>query len=275
MPWKLYIDSRKRVKGSRGDTDTDFTISLPYPISVSGKAYIDVVLIPNSFKTIRAGQNDKIYLDENAAQTKRIATLAEGQYSVFQLNGVLADALNANKAITGQYQVAYDTATNRFVISIVNPAASDEFRIFTDTGAGANANLWGVTAETLNSANRACGLLDGINIAGNNVTSATTPNAPDVQPYKQLFIRSNLGGTSAESLGVNGETDIVRRVVVANTPVNGMIHDIHNQPLDCVKINGRPEFSQLWFEIIDIDGKVVDTDGLPISFSIIFQDYDD
>ena len=116
--------------------------------------------------------------------------------------------------------------------------------------------------------------MNGGHISGNSTTSATTPNAPDVQPYKQLFIRSNLGGSSAESLGVNGETDIVRRIVVANTPINGMIHDIHNQPLDCVKINGQPEFSILWFQIVDIDGKVVDTEGLPISFSIIFQDYD-
>ena len=45
MPWKLYCDSRKRVKGSRGDSDTDFAIKLPYPITVSGKCYIDVVLI--------------------------------------------------------------------------------------------------------------------------------------------------------------------------------------------------------------------------------------
>ena len=89
MPWKLYIDSRKRVKGSRGDSDTDFAYKLPVPITVSGKAYIDVVLIANSFKTIRAGQNDQIYLDENASQTERVATIAEGQYSVLGLRDAL------------------------------------------------------------------------------------------------------------------------------------------------------------------------------------------
>ena len=277
MPWKLYIDSRRRVKGSRGDSDTDFAIQLPYPITVSGKAFIDVVLIPNSFKTIRAGQNDKIYLDETAALNKRVATLAPGQYSVFELKDALVTALNANKTITGQYQVAYNTASNRLVISLLNPASTDTFRIFTESGARANAHLWNATADALQSANRACGLMSSTVefIAGNSTTSATAINAPDVQPYKQLFIRSNLGGVSAESLGPNGETDIVRRVVVANTPFNGMIHDIHSQPLDCVKINGHPELSLLWFEIIDIDSRVVDTDGLPVSFSIIFQDYDE
>ena len=97
MPWKLYIDSRRRVKGSRGDSDTDFAVQLPYPITVSGKAFIDVVLIPNSFKTIRAGQNDKIYLDETAALTKRVATLPPGQYSVFELKDALVAALGVGR----------------------------------------------------------------------------------------------------------------------------------------------------------------------------------
>ena len=73
MTWKLYIDSRKRVKGARGDSDSDFAIQLPYPITVSGRAHVDVVLCPNSGYTIRSGENDRIYLDELAAQTKRVA----------------------------------------------------------------------------------------------------------------------------------------------------------------------------------------------------------
>ena len=77
MPWKLYVDSRKRVPGARGDSDSDFAIALPYPIEVSGKAYVDVVLLTNNAHTIYSG-NDRIYLDEGSAQTKRVATLAQG-----------------------------------------------------------------------------------------------------------------------------------------------------------------------------------------------------
>ena len=139
-----------------------------------------------------------------------------------------------------------------------------------------NWSQWtGVTTPTeLRSANRSCGFLDGTTIDGTNVVAAIAPNAPDVQPYKQLFLRSNLGGGSSESLGVNGETDIIRRIVVANTPINSIIHDVHSNTNDCVTINGHPELNQLWFQLIDVDGKVVDTRGLPISFSIIFEDVD-
>ena len=276
MTWKLYIDSRRRVKGARGDTDSDFAVQLPYPITVSGKCYIDVVLCPNSGYTIRAGQNDRIYLDELAAQTKRVVTIAAGQYTVYDLRDALVTGLNTNKAITGQYSVTYVVSTNRFQLAIVNPAAGDQFRIHSEEYMTTNFNAWtsvagatGITADNLKSANRPCGFLDGA------LVTTIAPNAPDIQPYKQLFIRSSLGGGSNQSLGVNGETDIIRRVVIGNTPINSMIHDVHNTPFDCVQINGTPELSQMWFQIVDIDGIVIDLHGLPISFSIIFQDIDE
>ena len=273
MPWKLYVDSRKRVVGARGDSDSDFAISLPYPVEVRGKAYIDAVLLSNTFNTIRTGENDRIYLDENAAQTKRVAVLAAGQYNVFELRDALVAALNASRAVTGQYRVTYLSTQNRFQIDLVNPASTDQFRIWQEEHLRVeHAAFTTLSADDLRSANRACGFLHGTTINGSHTTAATAPNAPDVQPYKQLFIRSSLGGGSHESLGVNGETDIIRRVVVGNTPINSLIHDVHSTPLDCVKINGNPELNTVWFQLVDVEGRVVNTHGHPLSFSIIFVD---
>ena len=274
MTWKLYIDSRKRVRGS----DSDFAIQLPYPIQVSGKAYVDVVLLSNNYYTIRAGECDRIYLDENDVATKRVAILAPGQYTVLELKDALVATLNLNKAIVGQYQVTYLTATNRFQLAIVNPAATDVVRIWQEEYLEENATDWAsvisLAANDLRSANRACGFLHGTFLSSTG-TAATGPDAPDVQAYKQLFIRSSLAGGSSEALGVNGETDIVRRVIVGNTPQGGMVHDVHQNVLDCIKITGTPEYSQLWFQIVDVEGRVVSTHGHPVSFSIIFQDLEE
>ena len=167
---------------------------------------------------------------------------------------------------------------NRFQVSIVNPAATDQYRLWSETYLKSNVSAWSsivsITANDTKSANRPCGFLEGLR-SGTPAAGFAGDSAPDVQPYKQLFIRSSLAMGSNESLGINGETDIVRRIVVGNTPVNSMIHDVHSQPYDCIKINGKPEISQMWFEIIDVDGRVVDTHGLPVSFSILFQDLDE
>ena len=278
MPWKLYVDSRRRVKGARGSTDGDFAIALPRPIIVRGRCYLDVVLLSNNFYTIRAGECDRIYLDENDAATKRVAIVAPGQYTVLELKDALVAALNLNRAIIGQYQVSYLAATNRFALAIVNPASTDVARIWQEEYLKESVSDWtsviSLAANDLRSANRACGFLSGTFLSSTGVP-AVGPDAPDVQPYKQLFIRSNLAGGSAEALGVNGETDIVRRIVLGNTPQGGMIHDVHANVLDCVKITGTPEYSQLWFQIIDVEGRTVDTHGHPVSFSIIFQDLEE
>ena len=276
MPWKLYLDSRKRVPGARGNSDTDFAIQLPYPITVSGKAYVDCCLLSNTMYTIRTGENDLIYLDELAAQTKRVATLAAGQYSAYQLKDALLAALNTNTILTGQYAVTYLVSANRFQISVANAAATDVFRIWSEAQVKANIPAWfAISNPDLQSANRACGFLSGDYTAGSNVASGTSPDAPDVQPYKQLFIRSSLGGGASESLGCNGETDIIRRILVGNTPMNGAILDVHSTPMDCVHIKGKPELNTLWFQIVDTDGRVVNTHAHPVSFSIIFEDLDE
>ena len=93
MPWKLYIDSRRRVPKA-GSSDSDFAIQLPYPITVSGKAYVDVVILTNSFYSIRISENDSVYIDELAAQTKRVVTLHPGQYNVHSLKDALVVALS-------------------------------------------------------------------------------------------------------------------------------------------------------------------------------------
>ncbi len=274
MPWKLYVDSRKRIAGARGDTDSDFAIRLPYPITVRDRFYCDVCLFSNSFYSIRAGENDRIFLDELAAQTKRVTLIAEGQYNAYTLRDALVTALNTGRGISGQYRVSYLETTNRFSIDIVNPANTDVFRIWTDAALKASSAEWTSFAapDAMLTANRPCGFLSGSHITGDHLTIAHAANAPDTQPYKQLFLRSSLGGGSNESLGVNGETDIIRRLVCGNVALNALVHDAHATPFDFVTISGAPEVSKIWFQLIDIEGRVVNTHGHPLSFSLIFQD---
>jgi hypothetical protein len=110
-----------------------------------------------------------------------------------------------------------------------------------------------------------------INSAANKIEANSMAQ---VQPYHQLFIRANLGGGSSESLGPNGEPDIIRRICVGNTPTDGMIYDVHSQAHDFCNIAGKREFNTMWFQVIDHLGQVVKSDS-PISFSIIFEDVDE
>ena len=74
MPFKLYCDSRFRKDAGGSNSDSESTVELPHPIQVKGRAYVDVVLVPNTFYDIRADENDRFHVRENAS-TYRVCTI--------------------------------------------------------------------------------------------------------------------------------------------------------------------------------------------------------
>jgi hypothetical protein len=121
------------------------------------------------------------------------------------------------------------------------------------------------------SANRPCGFVTGAHLSGAHDTTVMAPDAPNVQAYQQLFLRSSLASGTPESLGVNFEPDVLRRIVIGNTPAHGLVLDQHMTPYDYTTL-ASTEISSMWFEITDVWGKLVDTHGHSVSFSLIFQD---
>ena len=79
---------------------------------MKGRAYCDVVLVPNMFYVIRANENDRLHVRENAS-TYRVCTMAEGQYNAMTLKDALLTALNTGRSMSGQYSVTYDVTTNK------------------------------------------------------------------------------------------------------------------------------------------------------------------
>ena len=136
MPFKLYVDSRFRKDTGGNNSDSEFTIELPHPIQVKGRAYVDVVLVPITFYVIRAGENDRFHIREDTS-TYRICTIAEGQYNAMTLKDALLLALQTGTTIASSYTVTYDIPTNRLVIGTLDSTAS--IHIFPTAWLNANA----------------------------------------------------------------------------------------------------------------------------------------
>ena len=92
MVFKLYLDSRFKQETGGSSADSEFSIELPHPIRVKGKALVDTILVPNSFYVIRAGENDNIYLRENS-NVYRIVQITQGQYNAITLKDAVLTAL--------------------------------------------------------------------------------------------------------------------------------------------------------------------------------------
>ncbi len=123
MPFKVYVDSRFRQDTGGSSSDAEFSVELPHPVQVKGRAYSDVVLVPNKFWTIRTGKTDRLHVREDAA-TYRVCTIAEGQYNAMTLKDALLIALNTGRSMNGAYSVSYDVPTNKLVIGNLDATAT-------------------------------------------------------------------------------------------------------------------------------------------------------
>ena len=275
MPFKLFLDSRFRQETGGNSSDSEFSIELPHPINVRGKALVDTILIPNSFYVIRAGENDRLHVRENAS-TYRIVTLAQGQYNAMTLKDSVLAALQNGKSIAGNYTVTYDTTTNKLIIGTLDPTAS--FHVYPTVWLKANTNTWNtasfagggptIVASNLMDAGSVTGFATGSAILSGNVsTNVTAPDVVNCLPYHQLFLRSSLG-SGYDAIGPDGSSDIIRRIT-CQVGLNDVIIDQHSLPHDSVTVGDR-EISSLSFRLTDCFGKTVNTMGHHISFSIIF-----
>ena len=144
MPFKLYIDSRFRKDvGGSGNSDSDFSIELPHPIKVKGKAFCDVFMCPNVFLTVRVGENDKIYTREN--NTDRICVVEPGQYQAFTLVDAVKNALNSGSVSANSYVVARDPIRNRVMLYNTN-ANVTSFRLYSSKYLKQNQASWSGSA---------------------------------------------------------------------------------------------------------------------------------
>lgn len=273
---KLYIDSRKAYSG----TPSNFVYQLPESIDLpESMAYIDVVLVPNVFYTIREGFNDRVFLKEVKPsipiyimqELYRIAVVAPGNYNGFTLATAIQTALNANTILSG-YVVTFDTPTSKLKFDC-NLGTNESFHIYPTVWMRNNANVWsaasGITldASNLMDAGSACGL------TANAIISSPGPVYGDASvntlSHHTLFIHSNLGDMS-HSIGPNGESDIIRRICI-ESPQNEITVDRHSSPHDSVKML-RQSLRNIHFRLTDVNNDEVDLQGHNYSFSVIIHE---
>ena len=69
---KVYVDSRHRISG----TNEDFVWQIPETVDIPDSwCYIDCVLVPNVFLSIRHNYNNKLYLKERIGTTDHYITV--------------------------------------------------------------------------------------------------------------------------------------------------------------------------------------------------------
>ena len=75
-------------------------------------------------------------------------------------------------------------------------------------------------------------------------------------------------GEGGDSIGANGETDIIRKITI-DVPPGQIVHDFRSTVLDGVTIP-KGSYQRLAFRLTNYENKGIDMGDLPINFSVIF-----
>ena len=195
---RIYIDSRCRLAGG-SDTDFRYALKTPVEIERGTMGWVDGVVIPNVFNTVKTGHNDTLFVRETHGSTikDRALVIEAGDYHAYSLAATLQTMLRAGSTLPGLWTVGYTSGNFYFSNSTTGHAQSADGGIIVPRSEIQTPTMttpWGSTTSpvppALSDERDACrliGLLEGpANSPISSVNSLLT-NAIDLLPYHQLF----------------------------------------------------------------------------------------
>jgi len=259
-----------------GGTETDFKIALKTPVELERgmMGWIDGVIVPNTFRTIITGHNDTMFVREALGSiiNDRVIVVPAGDYNAFTMAAEMKSLLNGAGKIpalglwdvwisSGSFIFTNATLNNLLDGGVILPRNEIENPSFWPP--------WGTTTtpapSPLSSERDICRV---IGLVQDNLTLLNDDTnleclAMSLSPYHQLFLHSHIGAPSSQ--GPRGENTIVRRIIVSSSS-GDLITDQLSTQMDYIDMGN--ELSTMHFSLRDVDGKLVDTRGHPISFAI-------
>jgi len=232
--------------------------------------WVDGVVVSHSFNTVIQGQNDTLFVREvlGASTKDRVLTIPAGDYNGYTLATAIETILNIGRILTQPWVVTFDSGTLTFANA--TGASGGGYVLPREIIESANIQpVWGYTTipappplSLAADASRLIGNLKSPAVAVNSSQSFTTEWV-DLLPYHQLFLHSHIGAPTSQ--GPRGENTIARRIVVTGSPGDLIVDHLSTQ-MDYLDLG--EQLSTMHFSLRDVDGKLVDTRGHSISFSI-------
>ena len=276
---KIYIDSRFKTDDSASHTDFKYDLGTTFNMPEGTNYYVDDVNIPNSWYSIEAGINNRMYvrylLTGDLGWRDMLITLQSEIYNGDSFIAAIQTELN-NEA-PNIFKVEYDTNRNRMIISTDQTVT---FMIFSDIDLRDASLNWGQYFNVgVGEFEQSTLSFDRNNLRTfNEVIRNYKANQSygynkdyysgylDFLRYNNIYMSSAIG--EYQTLGPRGQTTIIRKIPVTagsgfvfNDRVVGK-HDI----LSCSKACLRT----LQFRFHDAWGHTLNLNGGHVSFSLLF-----
>jgi len=256
---KIFVDSR--FKTPKSASNSDFEYEIPQSVSLPDNTicYLDNIVIPNAWKTIDEN-NNKLYVrgTTSSGNNDAIVGLAPNNYNTTTLRDELQKQLRV--VYGNNVNVTYDQVLLKYSIK-----ASDviTFRFFTDSELASGVTFGQAYDKTdLRSANEV------LTIFETQQANPYSTGIVNLARYRNLCI-SCPTLSDYSTISPSGNYNIVKKVPV--TAGYGEIIYCNLQATHDHFDVSRMMLKSLDFKITDSYGRVVDLQGMPVSFSMIFM----
>ena len=220
-----------------------------------------------------AGVNIKLYC-QWSGNIQRIATLETG---VVQNAAALATKIQTAIANLGEalaLAVNVTAVGNRLQFDCPGLTGGETFTVYARPG------LRKICTTQPNGFQNSCGLIGAL--SSNLVCLSTTAAAAaspirsasvqggfiNLAPYQTLYLHSHIGDNDA--YGPNGESTVIANIVVGNTVPGDLVTHHHNELL-VSPIQLPPLLGIMHFSLRFYDGKVIDTEGHAVAFTLVVE----
>ena len=275
---KIYIDSRYKTQDSISNANFKIQLNENLKFPDNCGFYITDICIPNTFKTIEEGVNDRLYVrfDFYPALTTEfnIITLPPRNYTGYTLATELVKLLNAAAAkfspVIWNFTCTYDQGVNTLTITgnlksgITDLRNSWEF--YTDNTLKTYQNWTGPEYDKTNLHSFNSNLQ---NISPQRFTDKQSYicNFLDLHSIKNIYLSSNMA--NFDSINPQGYPSNIVKKIPLTADYGYLIVDNLMTLNDYLSCSNRT-FSQLDFKFTNTEGLELPIYGMNISFTIIF-----
>ena len=261
---KIYVDTRFKTKHSVSNSNFKIELNQSLLFPENSVFYIDDICIPHSWTTVEQNLNDKLYfrvIGQSITPTDHIITLNSQLYTGTTLAQEISTKLTA---LSYSPTVVYNPQKHQISISIT----AYSFKFLTESELKNPSIGWTGTSYDKNN------LQSSNEILKNTGNVSTTHNSAspylsyiDLQPIRNIYIHSSMGNFN--TLGANGETSIVKKVLVSYN-FNEMIIDQVLTYNDFGNCSGQT-LRTIRFDLKDVMGNYIPMHGSNLSLSIVFS----
>jgi len=278
---RIYITSRNRTPSSASPSDFQFALERPVELPEGATGSIDSFTCSNTWEAVQKDVNQYIYFDYShlIPGTLPPLKLAPGDLaSAGDLAAKLTTGLAA--AAPNEPPVFVTAVGNRLIFECPGLAPGESFTVISRKSLIAGV-LWPLVTRPAGGWGDACALVGAMtkdiqcihplqaqHLTASTVNDLRTSQMVNLSPYQTLYLHSHIGDN--DSYGPNGESTVIASIIVGNTVPGDLVTHHHNgllaSPIQLPALLGIMHFSLRSYE-----GKVIDTDGHDIAFTLVVE----